>query len=288
MPGLFGRKKEPEFVLRVDRDSVAMGDDVESHAYEMVLPCGTSISEAVDLASPSVGAPGWSWIAVLGGTPVAVWSMDGGARLLVADAPFGPPRGEIDLFFRYFVQIDPEWLYWELRNGAAPDRRALEEAFAGHAARRREVADRAREASTTERLLGEECVAVLTRLGVVFDLHHDRLCRFDFVGTSWRIERLDTMTRVTMGGGHATGSFRPSSWAEKWLVAAIGARLRLMAGREPLPAFDLRPAAELTPQRYMWSITGPDTIQVSDGSGLLLYHFVAGRSLVEILTELDL
>lgn len=288
MAGWFRRAKDPEFVLRVDRDSVAMGDDAESHAYEMVLPCSTSIAEAVDLAAPSVGGPGWSWIAVLEGTPVAVWSVDGGARLLVADAPFGRPDGEFDLFFRYFVQIDPEWLYWELRNGAAPDRRALETAFASHAARRREVADRERESATTDRLLSAECAAVLSRLGVEFDLHHDRLCRFDFVGTSWRIERLDTMTRVTMGGGHATGSFRPSSWAEKWLVAAIGARLRLMAGREPLPAFDLRPAPELSPQRHMWSITGPDTIQVSDGSGLLLYHFVAGRSLVEILTELDL
>lgn len=68
--------------LRVDRDSVAMGDDVESHARTTTLPRGTLLSVAIEQRSPEIKAPGWSWVAVVDREVAAVWSVDHGANCL--------------------------------------------------------------------------------------------------------------------------------------------------------------------------------------------------------------
>lgn len=38
--------------LRVDRDSVAMGDDMESHAKVTTVPRGTLLSDAIEQCAP--------------------------------------------------------------------------------------------------------------------------------------------------------------------------------------------------------------------------------------------
>lgn len=91
--------------LYVDRDSVAMGDDVRSHTAKLTVPRDILLSSALQTALPEIRAEGWSWVVVADGEVSAVWSVDHGIRLLVSDREV--TDGPVDVYFRYFVQIDP-------------------------------------------------------------------------------------------------------------------------------------------------------------------------------------
>lgn len=122
-------------VVRVDRDSVAAGDDVVSHRIEVVLPTGTLLSDAVERCAPGIRVPGWSWIALLDGVPVAVWSADQGVQLVVGQRRLD--AGAHDLRFRYAFQIDAGWLRERLARGETANLKALRDAYAPFAAVRR-------------------------------------------------------------------------------------------------------------------------------------------------------
>jgi len=274
--------------VHVDRDSVAMGDDVVSHARTVELAAGTPLSELLDAVHPEIRAPGWSWVASVDRRVSAVWSVDHGVRLLVPDEPVG--AGEVEVHFRYFVQIDPQWLHARLAAGARPDRSALEAEYAPVAHERREAELRRREREVAERYLSEECLSALTRLGASIELHADTLCRFTLAGERWTVARADTMTQVYVPG-HGSGpvaSLRPRRAAEVWLVAAVGAAVRERLGMSPVPEHEPRPGPELTRAPTMWSATGPLTVQVRDAWALAVHRFAQGRTVAEVVEALGL
>lgn len=272
--------------IRVDRDSVAMGDDVQSHAREVLVAEGTRLSEVLGRAAPEIRALGWSWVAVVGGRTAAVWSVDQGVRLLVEDVPVS---AETDVFFRYFVQIDPEWLYARLRAGVAPRRSDLEKEYAPIARERREQELRRKEKDSDERYLSLEFVRAAAGLGAVVDLHADTVCRFDLHDERWTVQRSDTMMLVYRGGGAPIASLRPKAFGESWVIAALAADVRESLGLPRIPDFEAHPAPELHAMPGMrtgpvrWAVTGPLTAQVTGDDGLDCFRIAVGRSITEIL-----
>ncbi|GAA2896376.1 hypothetical protein GCM10010455_19470 [Microbacterium esteraromaticum] len=109
--------------IHVDRDSVAAGDDMRSHAADVTARRGSRLSEIIDGVTPDVRVPGWSWVVIVDRETAAVWSVDGGIRMLVPDRTV--TAESLDVFFRYFMQIDADWLLARLAEGARPNRDAL-------------------------------------------------------------------------------------------------------------------------------------------------------------------
>ena len=194
--------------LHVDRDSVAMGDDAVSHAGVLTVRRGTPLSAAIEQSAPEIRSPGWSWVAVVDGETAAVWSVDHGAQLLVADRRLR--RGPVGVFFRYFVQIDPAWLFDRLARGERPDRRALEELYAPIAREKYRAELRRRERELDGRLLSTACVEALRRFGADITLHADVACEFAHGDDDWVVRRADTMFQVFRGRGGPIASLRPT------------------------------------------------------------------------------
>ena len=122
-------RAEARVVVAVDRDSVAAGDDCESHAATVTVPATSSVSallaaaeEACPLACIQGGRATWIVEAGgAGGTPIAVvaeqWREP---KLLVSAATTvaalfaATPRA---LHFRYWCQVDPDVVFAALRDG---------------------------------------------------------------------------------------------------------------------------------------------------------------------------
>ncbi|WP_028656029.1 hypothetical protein [Nocardioides sp. J54] len=271
--------------VRVDRDSVAAGDDVVSHARVVDLPAGQPLGVVLAAVRPEVRAPGWSWVVRVDGEVAGVWSTDHGVRLLVPDRPVGP--GELDVHFSYFLQVDPSWLFDRLAAGARARRRDLVEEYTPIAAARHEEELRRRERELPERLLGPECVAALAAFGAVVDLHADRACWFECGGERWRVVRADTMAQVfAPGRAGATLSARPVKVVEGWLVAALGARGRVGQGLAPYPEHEPVPLPGLALQAGRWVMTGAVTVQVQDGWAVEALRFAHGRTVPDIRAAL--
>lgn len=272
--------------VHVDRDSVAMGDDAVSHAHDIHVAAGSSLSAVLEQVSPEIRASGWSWVAVVGGETAAVWSVDHGVRMLIDDVPV---VAELDVHFRYFLQIDPAWLYERLRAGAPADRRALERAYAPIALVRRERELRRREQESTERYLSPEFVDAATGLGATIDMHADTVCRLELLGERWTLQRADSMTLVYRGGGAPIASLRPTAFGECWVVASLAAEVRVSRGLPRLPAFDAHPAPELRAMAgprtgpVRWAAYGPLTAQITGEEGLACFRLAVGRSISEIV-----
>ncbi len=271
--------------LHVDRDSVAMGDDVVSHAGVIAVPRGTLLSAAIERSSPEIKSPGWSWIAVVDGETAAVWSVDHGVRLLVADRPLR--RGQVEIFFRYFAQIDPAWLFDRLACGEKPDRRALEEQYAPIAREKNRAELRRRERELDGRLLSAPCVDALRHLGAEVTLHADVACEFTFRGDAWVVRRADTMLQVFHGAGGPIASIRPHALGEAWLVGMLGAAARAAAGLDELPDAELSPGLELTPFGGRWMSHGATVVQVRSETAARVAQLAYGRSLTQVRVLFD-
>lgn len=109
--------------VHVDRESVAAGDDVVSHTAVVRVRRGMRLSAVIEQVSPDVRAPGWSWVVKVDGATAAVWSVDHGVQLLIDDRRV--TQKSVTILFRYFLQIDPAWLFARLAQGARPNREAL-------------------------------------------------------------------------------------------------------------------------------------------------------------------
>lgn len=116
---MFGSSVE----VHVDRESVAAGDDVVSHAAVVRVRRGARLSAVIEQVSPDVRVAGWSWVVKVDGVTAAVWSVDHGVQLLIADRRV--TQKSVTILFRYFLQIDPVWLFARLEQGARPNREAL-------------------------------------------------------------------------------------------------------------------------------------------------------------------
>lgn len=266
--------------LRVDRDSVAMGDDMESHARVTIAPRGTLLSAAIEQCAPEIRSRGWSWVAVVDGEVAAVWSVDHGVRLLVPDRRL--TRGPVDIHFRYFVQIDPAWLLDRLAQGARADRRELEREYAPIAREKQRAELHRREREIDTRLLSAECVEAIEHYGADVTLHADIACEFTVGSDVWVVRRADTMLQVFVGGGGPIASIRPHALGEAWLVGMLGASARVAAGFDDLPDVDPLPGLELTERGGRWMSQGATVVQVRTELGARVAAFVFGRSVGEV------
>ncbi|WP_144794215.1 hypothetical protein [Microbacterium paludicola] len=271
--------------LRVDRDSVAMGDDVVSHADVMSVPHGTLLSAALEQSSPEIRSRGWSWVVVVDGETTAVWSVDHGVQLLVRDRKL--KHGPVEIFFRYFVQIDPAWLFDRLAQGAKADRRALEEDYAPIATEKYRAERRRREREIDERFLSPDCVDALRHYGADITLHADMACDFIHEGETWAVRRADTMFQVFRGGGGPITSIRPHALGEAWLVAMIGSRVRTGTGQASLPDIAPLPGLDLTRSGGRWMSHGQTVVQVRSDHQADVARFAYGRTVTEVRTLLD-
>ncbi|MCM3780332.1 hypothetical protein [Microbacterium hydrocarbonoxydans] len=267
--------------LHVDRDSVAMGDDVVSHAGVVSVPRGTVLSAAIERSSPEIESPGWSWVAVVDGVTSAVWSIDHGVQLVVADRKL--TRGPVDVFFRYFAQIDPAWLFDRLARGERPDRRALDEEYAPIAREKYRAELRRRERELDGRLLSTACVEALRRLGADITLHADVACEFTHGDDDWVVRRADTMFQVFRGGGGPIASLRPHAFGEAWLVGMVGAAVRAAKGWEALPDAHVSPDLELSRSGERWISSGATVVQVHSELAACVAQLAHGRSVSQML-----
>lgn len=271
--------------LRVDRDSVAMGDDVVSHAGVISVPRGTTLSAAIERCSPEIRSPGWSWIAVVDGETAAVWSVDHGVRLLVAERTL--TSGPVDVFFRHFVQIDPAWLFERLASGEKPDRRALEEQYAPIARERYRAELRRREREIDGRLLSAGCIDALRHYGADITLHADVACDFTHGGDSWAVRRADTMLQVFRGRGGPIASIRPHALGEAWLVGMLGAAERTAAGSAALPDAEPIPGLEIVATGGRWMSRGATVVQLTSELSARVAELAYGRSVAQVRASFD-
>lgn len=276
----------------VDRDSVHMGDDMESHELVFDVPRRVALSIVLEEAQPYVHVHGGaSWVVDVDGRTTAIWSQQHGLQLLVRDAPMGQRFYKV--YFHYFGQIDPEWLFQRLRDGAPPHRRHLEEEYRPLAEAACEREHRRREQEIPERLLSEPCVRALAELGAVIDLHNDGLFRFDLDDRRWIVERDDSMTIIrTPADEGFDAAICPTAFAECWLVAAAAGEARATRGLPHLPAYTQNPAPDLEPMSSppgtrCWTTTTPELVAQLTGERAVDYFRLAiGRSIEELVALL--
>lgn len=271
--------------LRVDRDSVAMGDDAVSHAKTTNIPRGALLSVAIEQCSPEIKAQGWSWVAVVDGEVAAVWSIDHGTQLLVADRKL--KRGPVDIHFRYFLQINPGWLFDRLAQGARANLRELEREYAPIARERYRAELLRREREIDARLLSSECIEAIRHYGADVALHANVACDFTHRGEAWAARRADTMFKVFVGGGAPFASIRPHALGEAWLVGRLGASVRVAAGLSDLPDIEPAQGLELTQTRRGWVAYGAPTVQVRTELAARVARLAFGRSVTEVRTLLE-
>lgn len=241
--------------VRIDRDSVAMGDDAVSHERFVEVAPTTTLDELFTLARPDAHVSRTSWIAHWDGTPFAVYSSDWGRGepwddQLVTVADLGG-REPHELYFRYWTRIDPDWLIVQLRGGAPLHEPTLYEQWQPIALERRERELREREQTVTERLLDTETIQVLESFGARIDLHTDRVCRFVAAHGQWDVQMTDTMTAVWTPWGRVS-SMRPVAVVQPWLVALVGSAVS-GAGPDALPEPSV--ASEVRRSPNLWSVT---------------------------------
>lgn len=266
--------------LRVDRDSVAMGDDVVSHAGTLSVPHGTMLSAAIEKSSPEIRAEGWSWVVVVDGEVAAVWSVDHGVRMLVTDRALD--HGPADIYFRYFVQIDPTRLFDRLAQGAPAHRYDLEAEYAPIAREKYATELRRREREIAAKLLSAESIAAIESYGARVTLHADIACTFTYRGDTWTVRRADTMLQVFVGPGGPRASIRPHALGEAWLVGMLGAAARAAAGRPELPDAEVLPGLDLTQRGGRWTSQGATVVQVTSDLAARVAELVYGRSIAEV------
>ena len=253
---------------------------MDSHARVVSLRRGTLLSDAIEQCSPEIKARGWSWLAVVEREVAAVWSVDHGAQLLVEDRKL--MRSPVDIHFRYFLQIDPAWLFERLTQGAPADQRALEAEYAPIAQAKYRAELRRREREIDERLLSVECTEGVQSFGAEITLHADVACEFTYRGDVWAVRRADTMLQVFVGEGAPIASIRPHALGEAWLVAMIGASSRVASGLPDLPEVENLPGLELTQSGRRWMSRGANVVQVRTELAARLARFAFGRSVAEV------
>lgn len=107
--------------VAVDRDSVSMGDDVDSHAVTVELPQGVTLGEAIALIALNLGLGSNStWGVEVDGSTVAVEARQIEDRLFLVD-PETPFTGA-SVHFRYYMQRDAHEVKAEIERAAALSR----------------------------------------------------------------------------------------------------------------------------------------------------------------------
>jgi hypothetical protein len=118
-------------MINVDRDSVAMGDDILPHSESIDLPSETALADVIAHLR-EVG-----FLAVIAGGK-ATWILEADRPLAVVAQQWEEPRyfvdrsrpissfashdGRVSLMFRYWKQRDPDYVFAEIAAGRKPVR----------------------------------------------------------------------------------------------------------------------------------------------------------------------
>jgi hypothetical protein len=252
------RKHEPtkrgatQLRITVDRDSVAMGDDMEVHTRVLEVPGETTLGAFLAHLRPDVWVGGGTttWVVRLGdraGDWVAMLA-DGEMRVLRESDRTLASLGLTNIHFDYWAGAPAELLLESLTAGRLPDKTDLQ-----HEGWRRmwqDEDDRAQVAATTdsERLLSPEAQAAVAELGGRIEVHAPSYCRLagaDGERYVVRTERFWSSIGLIEDGGDQKpmASFRPPGPAlmETTLVARLGMTWREARGLPPIdpPPHDL-------------------------------------------------
>lgn len=261
--------------LAVDRASVSMGDDIESHATALEVSRGTLLSDALGRCVPDVRMKGWSWVVTVDGETTAVWSVDHEIQLLVPDRGL---KSGADVYFRYFLQIDPAWLFDRLSAGDPANRNALEGAYAPIAQAQYREALLRREWESDDRPLSTECIEALEHYGARITLHADMVCEFTYADEEWVAERRDSMFVVAAGPWRSFASLRPHLLGETWLVGMLGVSERVARGLPEFPEID---PSQPKPTAFDGLHRGAVVVQVRGQKAEDVTGFVMGRTVSE-------
>lgn len=257
--------------MTVDRDSVAMGDDVEPHARVLDVPGETTLGAFLAHLSPDVSVSGpAAWVVRLGGRDGDwVGMYDGQMRVLRdADRTLADLRVE-RVHFDYWAAAPAELLLESLAGGRLPDRTALQ-----HEGWRRQwqaEEERAieRAATSRRRLLSPEAVAAVGALGGRIVVHAPAYCRLEAADRTSYVVRGDAhasrLSAVDAAGDqHPLATFRPPGpLVETTLVARLGAAWRATRGLAPVVA--PRHRTEVRRSGGIWSWTFTERGEVREG-----------------------
>lgn len=240
----------------VDRDSVAMGDDVESHRREFDFAATTTLGDLLIAIRPDASIAGGraTWLVVVG-DPVGVYAQEWGATKFFgspdvrvdkcAPAPSTQPgeltEAALSIRFRYLAQVDPQIVFNRYRGGGSLSATERSQLSAQRIAQLTEADAIRAERESAARYFSPATVAALENFGCTVRIHSARYfsCAYQ-LGDRLQdliVQASDTMAGVSVDGQHLA-FFRPVLHAEQFVVVQVGDSWRTGMGRPPvaLPA----------------------------------------------------
>ena len=260
----------------VDRDSVAMGDDTDSHRREFDAAPATAIGTLLQRIRPDASIAGGraSWVIAAGPppgpdgrptrtVPIGVYAQEWGvARLFgraetsVRDLAAG--RDELTIFFNYQAQVDPEIVFDRYRRGMPITWQERSHLSQQRIADATEADARLAEKSSAVRYLSPLAVSAVKYLGGRILVHSNRYFSCEIIlpngALTAVVQAYDSMAGVSVNGQHLA-NFRPRTHAEQFLVVQLGNSWRSATGRTPavLPSADTVATHGPIIRSYAWS-----------------------------------
>jgi hypothetical protein len=249
--------------VTVDRDSVAMGDDMAPHQRVVEVRGETTLGAFLAHLSPDVSVAGpATWVVRLGGRDGDwVGMYDGEMRVLRdADRTLADLQVRV-VHFDYWAGAPADLLLASLVAGRLPRKDALQREGWRRGWQAEDERARANAETTTRRLLGPETVAAVEALGGRIAVHAPSYCRLvgadgtTYVASADRHwSRLATVDDA--GDRHDLGTFRPPGpLADTTLVARLGATWREVHGLAPIEPPRHRTEVRRTGGIWAWTFT---------------------------------
>lgn len=247
--------------MTVDRDSVAMGDDTDSHERVLEVPGETTLGAFLAHLAPDVSVAGpATWVVRLGGRDGDwVGMYDGQMRVLREADRTLDSLAPLQVFFDYWAGAPADLLLESLAGGRLPRKDALQR----EGWRRGWLAEdeRAQEkaATTTKRLLSTDAVAAVATFGGRVEVHAPSYCRLVAADGATYVARADGhWSRLALvdaaGDQHQVASFRPPGpLAETTLVARLGEAWRESRGLPPITPPRHRTEVRRSGGIWMWA-----------------------------------
>ncbi|MEI5671701.1 MULTISPECIES: hypothetical protein [unclassified Nocardioides] len=249
--------------VTVDRDSVAMGDDTESHERTLDVPGETTLGAFLAHLTPGVSVAGSAtWVVRLGGRGGDwVGMYDGQMRVLREAERTLADLGATGIYFDYWAGAPAELLLESLAAGRLPAKDALQREGWRRGWQAEDDRARAKAATTTRRLLSAEAVAAVAALGGRIEVHAPSYCRLVGAdGTTYVVTADQHWSRVSTvdeaGDRRGLGTFRPPGpLAETTLVARLGATWRATRGLDPVEPPRHRTTVSRSGGIWRWTFT---------------------------------
>lgn len=260
----------------VDRDSVAMGDDTDSHRRDVDVAPATAIGVLLERIRPDASIAGGhaSWVVLAGppvgpddltsrGRPIGVYAQEWGSTRLfgrgdISVRELAAGGGVLTIFFSYQAQVDPEIVFDRCRRGQPITWQERSHLSQQRIAELTETAARRDEKASDERFLSASAVAAVEQFDGRVLIHSDRYfsCELLLPGNALNavVQAHDSMAGVSVNGEHLA-NFRPRTHAEQFLVVQLGGSWRAATGRPPVVLPSADPLATSGPiiRSYGWN-----------------------------------